>query len=264
MGKQAPKTRPVEPPRPQVSPELQLLIEEAYTLFSCEVQRPLELCTCPVCISEDNLKRLETEDVHHISKELIFEYLDAVRHEDGDDQIRHFLPRILELIARYDYIRIDDSLNLDRCHFEEEGWSSEELDFMRRFSRQFIIDTINQAPSQADAIAVYLTMFDLAGLETRHLLDLKLWLKDTDPMKSLWALEEIYYYFTKDYAYFDFSFSVNPPFNQQMTDWLSNKALAQGFLPVLEDYLLSDTPLTSEEEYRLEQLYRIFEAQISG
>ncbi|MGT2665764.1 hypothetical protein ACVRYP_00340 [Streptococcus rifensis] len=264
MGKQAPKTRPVEPSTPQVSPELQLLIEEAYTLFACELQRPLDLCTCPVCISEDNLERLETEDVHQISKELMFEYLDAVRNEDGDDQIRHFLPRILELIARYDYIRIDDSLNLDRCHFEKKGWSSEELDFMGRFSRQFIIDTINLSSTRADAIAVYLTMFDLAGLETSHLLDLKLWLEDTDQMSSLWALEEIYYYFTKDYACFDYSFSVNPSFNKQMTDWLSSQALAQGFLPVLEAYLLSDSPLTSEEEYRLEQLYRVFEGQINS
>lgn len=235
MGKHKLKTRPIESPKTQISQELQLLLEEAYALFACELQRPLDLLACPVCISEDNLERLETEDVHHISKELMFEYLNAVRNEDGDDQMRYFLPRILELTARYDYIRIDDSLNLDRCHFEEKGWSSEELDFMRRFSRQFIIDTINQAPSQADAVAVYLTMFDLAGLETSHLLDLKLWIEDTDPMKSLWTLEEIYYYFTKDYAYFDYSFSVNPPFNQQMTDWLSSRALAQSFLPVLED-----------------------------
>ncbi len=35
---------------------------------------------------------------------------------------------------------------------------------MRRFSRQFILDTINFKAQSADGVAVYLVMFDTAGL----------------------------------------------------------------------------------------------------
>ncbi|NMX24844.1 hypothetical protein HGP05_09660 [Streptococcus sanguinis] len=48
------------------------------------------------------------------------------------------------------------------------------------------------------------------------------------------------YYYTKDYAHFDYIFSDNPAFNQQMTDWLNSRELAQGFFPILENVLLSE------------------------
>ena len=133
---------------------------------------------------------------------------------------------------------------------------------MRRFSRQFILDTINFRPSQADGVAVYLVMFDLAGLETSHLLDRSLWLEEADPIKALLALEEIYYYYTKDYAHFNYIFSDNPTFNQQMTDWLNSRELAQDFFPILENVLLSEEEITTTEDCRLEQLYQIFESRI--
>lgn len=167
MGKKKAKTRPEIPKEPDLSPAMQALLEEAYTLFKCELHFPLTLCTCPVCLSEENLRALQTTPVRELSEALIYEYLNAVVNKSDDDyQIRHFLPRILEMIAHYIEIRVDDSLNLDRCHFESDSWKPQELDFMRRFSRQFILDTINFRPSQADGVAVYLVMFNLAGLET--------------------------------------------------------------------------------------------------
>ena len=100
---------------------------------------------------------MQTTPVRELSETLIYEYLNAVVNKSDDDyQIRHFLPRILEMIAQYIEIRVDDSFNLDRCHFESDSWKPQELDFMRRFSRQFILDTINFRPSQADGVAVYL------------------------------------------------------------------------------------------------------------
>ena len=263
MGKKKAKTRPEIPKKPDLSPAMQALLEEAYTLFKCELHFPLTLCTCPVCLSEENLRALQTTPVRELSEALIYEYLNAVVSKSDDDyQIRHFLPRILEMIAHYIEIRVDDSLNLDRCHFESDSWKPQELNFMRRFSHQFILDTINFRPNQADGVAVYLVMFDLAGLETSHLLDRSLWLEEADPIKALLALEEIYYYYTKDYAHFDYIFSDNPAYNQQMTDWLNSRELAQGFFPILENVLLSEEEMASTENYRLEQLYQIFESRI--
>ena len=136
MGKKKAKTRPEIPKEPDLSPAMQALLEEAYTLFNCDLHFPLTLCTCPVCISEENLRALQTIPVRELSEVLIYEYLNAVVNKSDDDyRIRHFLPRILEMIAHYIEIRVDDSLNLDRCHFESDSWKLQELNFMQRFSR---------------------------------------------------------------------------------------------------------------------------------
>lgn len=97
MGKKKAKTRPEIPKEPDLSPAMQALLEEAYTLFNCDLHFPLTLCTCPVCISEENLRALQTIPVRELSEVLIYEYLNAVVNKSDDDyQIRHFLPRILE------------------------------------------------------------------------------------------------------------------------------------------------------------------------
>ncbi|MGT2906268.1 hypothetical protein [Streptococcus dentiloxodontae] len=266
MTKNKRKTRSPEPQKAFLSPEMRSLLEEAYQLFSYNLKGQLSLCTCPVCITEENVRRLISTPVREISRELIFEYLEAVNNDEEGYQIKHFLPRILELCAGYEYIRVDDSLNLERCHFEKDIWRAEELDFMKRFSVRFMIDAIN-ADSEIkdiDSPAVYLVMFDLAGLETKQLLDLDLWLEKSDKVKAMWSLEDLFCYFTKDYAQFHYSFSVNPAFNRQMTAWLSSRELAQAFLPVIEEYLLTEENLDAEEEQRLEQLYRVFEARLNA
>ena len=47
-----------------------------------------------------------------------------------------------------------------------------------------------------------------------------------------------------------------------MTNWLNSRELAQGFFPILENVLLSEEEMASTEDYRLEQLYQIFESRI--
>ena len=137
------KTRPEKPQKPELSNEMKILLKEAYTLFSYNLEGKLSVCTCPVCITEENVERLITVPIREISRELLYEYLEAVNYDEIGYEIKHFLPRILELCANYEYIRLDTSLNLDKCHFERKIWKEEELEFMKKFSIQFVIDVLN-------------------------------------------------------------------------------------------------------------------------
>ena len=240
------------------------LIEDAYNLFYYDLNGRLSVCTCPVCIMEEYVKELLMTPIKDIKRELMYEYLGAVNYDETGYEIKHFLPRILELIASYEELRVDDSLNLDKCHFEKDIWSREELDYMKRFSAQFIIDILNTdiENSVLDDIAVYIVMFDLAGLSTEHLLDVDIWLEKSDRIKALKHLEKLMYYYTDSYTYFKYTFSVNPKFNNMMNEWLGSRKLAESFIPVIEEYYFDSLDMEYEEQWRMEQLYNVFEKNL--
>ena len=129
------KTRPEKPQKPELSNEMKILLKEAYTLFSYNLEGKLSVCTCPVCITEENVERLITVPIREISRELLYEYLEAVNYDEIGYEIKHFLPRILELCANYEYIRLDTSLNLDKCHFERKIWKFDSKITEKNFRR---------------------------------------------------------------------------------------------------------------------------------
>lgn len=258
------KTRPEKPQKPELSKEMKTLLEEAYSLFSYNLEGKLSVCTCPVCITEENVKLLINTPVKEISRELIYEYLEAINYDEIGYEIKHFLPRILELCANYEYIRLDTSLNLDKCHFERKIWNEEELEFMKKFSIQFVIDVLNTdyKVKTIENISNYILMFDLAGMKTEHLLNLDIWIEKSNKINALNHLEELMYYYTENYTYFKNSFSENPEFNNQINEWIGSRKLAETFLPIIEEYYFSNPNMDYEEQWRMEQLYNIFETNL--
>lgn len=259
------KTRPEKPQEIELSDKMKSLIEEAYKIFPYNLNGQLSVCTCPVCISEEDVKKLMRTPVKEIDRELMYEYLGAVNYDESGYEIRHFLPRILELTANYEYIRLDTSINLDKCHFEKDIWSKEELDFMKRFSSQLIIDVLN---TDSDArilenVFIYILMFNLAGLEIEHLLDLNLWLEKGDKSTALQHFENMMYYHTDSYTYFKYSFSGNPDFNNRINMWIKSREVARAFLPIIEDYYFNASSDTdSEKQWRMDHLYSILEKNL--
>ncbi|RRD39590.1 hypothetical protein EII29_05990 [Leptotrichia sp. OH3620_COT-345] len=129
-----------------VSNEMKKLIKEAYEIFFYDLNGKLSVCT-PCCVSSENVKKLLEIPVNRLSRELIWEYLDAVHYDETGFEIKHFLPKILEFTAQNENIRMDVSLNLDKCYFEKKNvWSKNELDFMYRFSKQLISDFLDINP----------------------------------------------------------------------------------------------------------------------
>ena len=258
------KTRPEKPQKPELSNEMKILLKEAYTLFSYNLEGKLSVCTCPVCITEENVERLITVPIREISRELLYEYLEAVNYDEIGYEIKHFLPRILELCANYEYIRLDTSLNLDKCHFERKIWKEEELEFMKKFSIQFVIDVLNtdHEIKIVENISNYILMFDLAGMKTDHLLNMDIWTEKSNRINALKHLEELMYYYTSDYTYFKHSFSENPEFNNQINEWIGSRELSETFLPIIEEYYFNNPNMDYEEQWRMNQLYNVLERNL--
>ncbi len=55
------KTRPEKPEVPKLSFEMKNLLQEAYNIFSYELNGKLSVCNCPVCISKENVKKADTD-----------------------------------------------------------------------------------------------------------------------------------------------------------------------------------------------------------
>lgn len=246
-----------------VNEKLKKLVEEAYELFVYDLNGKLSVCT-PYCVSEENVKELIETPVRKLSRELIREYLDAVNYDETGLEIKHFLPKILEFITKRAEIRLDTSLILDKCHFEKDVWNEKELDFMHRFSKEFIIDALGTdlGKMRIENFSVYITMFNIGGLKIEHLLDIDMWKSESTKISVLKHFEKMMYYYTRDYTYYNNSFSENAEFNNQINLWISSKEVAEIFMPVIEKYYFENPDMEYEEKWRLDQLYSVLEKNL--
>ena len=266
------KTRPPEDIRMAISGELddkfisenmKKMIKEAYEIFTHDLNGKLTVCT-PCCVSEENVEKLIKTPVKELSRELMWEYLNAVNYDETGLEIKHFLPKIIEFIVKRAEIRIDTSLILDKCHFEKEIWNETELDFMYRFSKEFMMEKLKTNPKTArmENFSVYMTMFNLGDLKTEHLFDIEMWKKASEDINALWHFEEMMYSYTKDYTYYSYAFSSNPEFNEQMNLWMNSSEIARVFIPVIEKYYFENPDMDYNEQWRLDQLYYVLEKNL--
>lgn len=246
-----------------ISEKMKKLIKEAYELFMYDLNGKLSVCT-PCCVCEENVTKLIKTPVNELSEYLIREYLDAVNYDETGFEIKHFLPRILEMTVKRAEIRLDTSLILDKCHFERDIWNEKELDFMYRFSKEFIIDILKMDPKKmrVENVSIYITMFNISGLKTEHLFDIDIWKEESRKITALKHFEEMMYYYTDSYTYYSYSFSTNPEFNNRINSWISSKELAEIFIPVIEKYYFENPDMEYEEQWRLDQLYSVLEKNL--
>ena len=266
------KTRPSEDIRMAINGELddrfisenmKKMIKEAYEIFTHDLNGKLTVCT-PCCVSEENVEKLIKTPVKELSRELMQEYLNAVNYDETGLEIKHFLPKIIEFIVKHAEIRLDTSLILDKCHFEKEIWNGTELDFMYRFSKEFMMEILKTNPKtvRMENFSVYMTMFNLGGLKTEHLFDIEMWKKASEDINALWHFEEMMYSYTKDYTYYSYAFSSNPEFNEQMNLWMNSSEIARVFIPVIEKYYFENPDMDYNEQWRLDQLYYVLEKNL--
>lgn len=244
------KTRPNPPLFPEMSHEMQKLVEEAYELFI----RPLgshltDVCTY-CCVSKENEQLLLKTPVRELSKDLIYEYLDAAYTDQRSNEIAHFLPRILELLAQYKHIRHSTEITLDKCHFEAPHWKPQQLDFIHRYSAQYLADLLKTSPKQTHlpSATEVIVMFSLSGIDTTHLFSV--WEEIAGKYPTAVAhFERMMRYEVDSYSTFNSFFCDNPEFYQQINDWLNSPRTADIFLPAIENYYFENEDLSEEESW---------------
>lgn len=123
-----------------LTPELEAVVEEAYALFApYTIGSALYVCHCNVCMAQETMRELVSTPLREVPSRLLAEYTNSA-HDWNDGQVaremRHFLPRYFDLLARNDP---PDNLGVDIClrrlgaaHWRTK-WPHPEVDLIDRF-----------------------------------------------------------------------------------------------------------------------------------
>jgi hypothetical protein len=181
-----------------MTPELQTLIDDAYRIFAdYRIGSTLRVCRCNVCMSEAHERQLVKTPLRAIPSSLLAEYTNSA-HGWDDDQIahemRHFLPRYLELIALHDP---PDHFGIEIClrRLGESGWRAkwppDESALLDRYFDALLRASLlrldvrdsNRGPQLRFDLADVLTMLVTAGVDIERVL--AAWDAAADPPAAL-------------------------------------------------------------------------------
>lgn len=99
-----------------LTPELAGVVEEAYALFApYTIGSVLYVCRCNVCMTRDTERALTSTPLREISARLLGEYTNSAHDWVAPEvprEMRHFLPRYMDLMARNDP---PDSIGMEIC-----------------------------------------------------------------------------------------------------------------------------------------------------
>lgn len=227
--------------------DLPALIEEAYRLFAtCRAAFPLAICGCPCCSPQDFQRELLSFPLRQIPEDCLQTYLGSVPSDyeaATARDMKYFLPRILDGIARGEDIRSLEEMQLDKLRCDlSKVWSAAELDFMHRFARAWFARRLT-APDGNPAAA--LLMFHYADLDiTAELLDI--WTQHADRLPALAAFVETWTAlpvgskkWRQDF-YLPAGRRQDPAvFNQAFEEWFARPATRAAFHAALETALLA-------------------------
>lgn len=227
---------------------LQALIEEAYQLFDYPVKGRLSVCT-ECCISEERMQELMRIPIRKLSLSAVYDYLDAVHYDEEGSEIKHFLPRILELLVQGEELSFDTELYLQRCHFNKPCWNEKEKNFLNRFFTAFFRQILSTDIKYCnDTPENYLSMIALSGFNPEPLLEV--WEEMCgENLTALFHFQKFIY----NYGYgYQTPFLKGNHFENTLNAWANSAALAEKILPKIEKLYFEEEKFDEETLYHLE------------
>lgn len=139
--------------------DLRRAIENAYAVFPEMKWRGRNATVCPCCVSDLNARDLAKIPRRDLSAELVGAYLGSAHHVDegsAAQEVRHFLPRIFELLADGEEV----SMSGNECALMRLGrgalgwgeatyrdvWSKREVEAVDRFLRAYWLAVLAETP----------------------------------------------------------------------------------------------------------------------
>lgn len=90
-----------------MTPRLRNAFETAYKAFgSRRLGRPMEVCRCNVCMSDEMERSILRTPVRELSREQLYEYTNSAH--GWSDEFLYFIPRYMELIERGEELTLFD------------------------------------------------------------------------------------------------------------------------------------------------------------
>lgn len=208
----------------------------------------LDVCTscCMDVELEAEMRRLP---LRQLTREHFYQYNGSAKSEvQPADEIKYYLPRMLELLTQGAPLHHSVELYLDRLgRCEVNAYSSDEKAALLRFARAFFTGGLGQSKPdeeglfQAENAFSILLMWDYAGVPLQPLLDD--WLADDREAATLNFVDSYYWDYWMNGGMISNAFA-EAPFQTAMQSWLNdpdtNAAWARKLLKLIDNGLPSD------------------------
>ncbi|ENC2561672.1 hypothetical protein OM302_09920 [Escherichia albertii] len=155
----------------QLSPAMQALIEQIYLTFRrYPVPQQFVVC-CEYCLSQQEQKALRNTSLRVIPYSLINAWNSSPGPDpQNSDEVRYFLPRLLEFVAQGYFDNIHEVFTLRRINLaSKENWRADERAILQKFACQFMVDWVSG--DEAVELQYMLEMFFRADIALAPLLD---------------------------------------------------------------------------------------------
>lgn len=156
---------------------LEEIVEKSYKLFeNYTIGTTLDVCK-RCCVSDADEARLVNTPLREISSSVLRAgYFESARGYTDRElwEMKHFLPRILELVSNFDFPCASTEEVFMRLDLHKpEHWTNEELQLLQDFSVEFFKKCLTYYPYSPDGdnISTYLTMFGVAHFQLKPILD---------------------------------------------------------------------------------------------
>ncbi len=237
---------------------LKEIIDSAYEVFSkYRANRPLDVCT-DCCMKIEDEARLASLPVKQIPLELLSEYNDGAKPAKTTiEEIKHFLPRYLELISEFNFPAHSAELSLSRLSpFDRNEWTETELEILNTFTKEFFKHTLSVYPipsfnNQIDAILI---MFYGADFDINSLLEI--W-EETDTLESILHFKDLYIDgFNTRKTKLSNSFA-DEQLSEILANWIESKKVSKIFRERIENVILGDFNVEEKAMNELNLLYEV-------
>lgn len=170
------------------------IIQEFYQVFDYpKPSQKLNVCDCPCCMHPDLEREMRTLPLHEVSKIHISEYLTGATCEDErPDEVRYFLPRMVELFAQGEELHHSIEVYFRRVGECVVHFTPTEMALWQRFCDEYLATFLNTYPYEtinwkvkniANELFNYLVMFHIGGADIQPFL--AFWATQNTPQSTL-------------------------------------------------------------------------------
>ncbi len=242
----------------EVNVNLIEIVEKAYEVFAkYELGETLDVCLH--CVSDAEIRVLLTKNLRELSREEIYSYYSSAQNY-GEKELRemkHFLPRVLELLIEFELPYHSLELSLNRFNLQKNHFEIEELDILRQFSQEYFAYCLENfpMPNNEDIDAV-IVMFGLPEFELSPILNK--WIKKTDK-NYLMHLNDFFINQVDYVSYKPFRLNNNfstKEINAEIHEWFEKEETKSAFAKNIE-FVIGNNILSSDEEFEISNLYEV-------
>ena len=251
-----------------MAPLLQEVIDAAYELFApYTVGATLEVCKV-CCVSDAEEQELLRTPLRTVSGEVLNAgyFYSAYSYSEREHwEMKHFLPRLLELVAQFDFPMHSTEITLARLELHRHAaWPASERALVQTFAKTFFAECLGQYPlPDGSSLTEMLIMFGLGHC-------------DLTPLLAAWAAarSQSSALHTKDFLLHEIQFGraghhklqnpfSEPHINAAVAAWLNETSTPPQLAQQLEYHILHDSTLDDAALSELSLAYEVLQVDLT-